>query len=189
MLGPSAAAEYAWQLPRGFPVPAVPADNPMSQAKVDLGRRLFFEPRLSLSGRYSCASCHDPSHSYADGRALPRGATGETLPHNAMALVNVAYNISFGWDSPRLRSLEAQMRVPMMNEHPVELGLRGRAAAVCAELAQQPQYARAFALAFPGEATPVTLANLIRAIAAFERTLIFGRSPLTATCSTASTAP
>ena len=149
----------------------------MSQAKVELGRRLFFEPQLSVTGRYSCASCHDPGRSYADGRARARGATGQTLPHNAMALVNVAYNISFGWDKPRLRSLEAQMLVPMMNEHPVELGLRGRAAAVCTALAQQPEYARGFALAFPGEAAPVTLANLIRAIAAFERTLIFGRSP------------
>ena len=177
MLGPCVAADYAWRLPRGFPVPAVPADNPMSPAKVELGRRLFFEPRLSVTGRYSCASCHDPGRSYADGRAQARGATGQTLPHNAMALVNVAYNISFGWDAPRLRSLEAQMLVPLMNEHPVELGLRGRAAAVCAQLAQQPEYARSFAQAFPGEATPVTLANLIRAIAAFERTLIFGRSP------------
>ena len=177
MLGPCAAADYPWRLPRGFPVPAVPADNPMSQPKVELGRRLFFEPKLSVTGRYSCASCHDPGRSYADARAQARGATGQTLPHNAMALVNVAYNVSFGWDQPRLRSLEAQMLVPLMNEHPVELGLRGRAAAVCAQLAQQPEYARGFAQAFPGEATPVTLANLIRAIAAFERTLIFGRSP------------
>ena len=69
------------------------------------------------------------------------------------------------------------MLVPMMNEHPVELGLGVARAAVCAQLAQQPEYARGFAQAFPGEATPVTLANLIRAIAAFERTLIFGRSP------------
>ncbi len=94
-----------WQLPRGFPTPAVPADNPMSAAKVVLGERLFFEPRLSVSGRYSCASCHDPARSFSDGRTVALGATGEALSHNALALVNVAYNISFGWAKPQVRSL------------------------------------------------------------------------------------
>ena len=61
---------YEWHLPRGFPTPAVPADNPMSNAKVALGRRLFFEPRLSITGQYSCASCHEPGKAYSDGRAL-----------------------------------------------------------------------------------------------------------------------
>src|ERR1700751_3844983 len=104
---------YRWQLPRGFPTPAVPPDNPMSEAKVALGRRLFFDPRLSVNGRYSCASCHDPSRAFSDGRARAVGATGETLPHSALALVNVAYNVSFGWVDPRARSLEAQMLKPL----------------------------------------------------------------------------
>ena len=82
---------YDWHLPRGFPTPAVPADNPMSEARVALGQRLFFEPRLSVTGRYSCASCHDPARAFSDGRRVAVGATGEALPHNAMALVNVAY--------------------------------------------------------------------------------------------------
>jgi cytochrome c peroxidase len=148
----------------------------MSQEKVDLGRRLFFEPRLSVTGRYSCASCHEPARAYADGRRVAVGATGEPLTSNAPALVNVAYNISFGWDRPKLRSLEAQMRQPMLSTHPVELGLRGREARVCLELAQDPQYARAFAAAFP-EDPAVSLGHLIKAIATFERTLIFGNSP------------
>jgi cytochrome c peroxidase len=173
---PAAADEYAWQLPRGFPPPAVPADNPMSAAKVALGRRLFFEPRLSVSGRYSCASCHDPSRAFTDGRAVARGATGDALPHNAMTLVNVAYNITFGWQQPQVRSLEAQMRQPLFNEHPVELGLKGRERAVCAQLAEDPGYAQAFAQAFPA-APAVSLDHLIKAIAAFERTLIFGHAP------------
>ena len=58
---PLLAQQYAWQLPRGFPTPAVPADNPMSEPKVALGRRLFFESRLSLTGSYSCATCHEPA--------------------------------------------------------------------------------------------------------------------------------
>jgi cytochrome c peroxidase len=181
---PAAAPGYAWQLPPGFPTPAVPVDNPMSAAKVALGRRLFFEPRLSVNGRYSCASCHDPRRSFADGRPVAVGATGEALPHNAMALVNVAYNVSFGWTKPRLASLEAQMLEPMLNQHPLELGLAGREATVCAQLATDAGYAAAFAAAFPhegagaaGAAPPVTFDQLVKAIAAFERTLISGHSP------------
>jgi cytochrome c peroxidase len=193
------AAAYAWQLPRGFPRPAVPADNPMSDAKVALGQRLFFERRLSVNGRYSCASCHDPARSFSDGRPVAIGATGEALAHNALALVNVAYNVSFGWMKPQVRSLEAQMLEPLLNEHPIELGLAGRERAVCAALAADPGYAAAFAAAFPGEhaaasgeragdgaadgaahagaRAPVTFDRLVKAIASFERTLISGRSP------------
>src|SRR5580692_6030409 len=83
------AGDFAWQLPRGFPTPAVPADNPMSAAKVALGRRLFFETRLSITGRYSCASCHDPKRAYTDGRAHAVGATGAAVAHSAMSLYNV----------------------------------------------------------------------------------------------------
>jgi cytochrome c peroxidase len=180
---PASPAAYAWDLPRGFPTPAVPAGNPMSDAKVALGRRLFFEPRLSVSGRYSCGSCHDPARSFSDGRTLAVGATGQTLPHNALALVNVAYNLSFGWAKPRVRSLEAQMLEPMLNEHPVELGLAGRQRSLCAQLAADPAYTMAFAAAFPahtpsaGAGTPVTFDHVVKAIAAFERTLISGRAP------------
>ncbi|HYC10996.1 MAG TPA: cytochrome c peroxidase [Steroidobacteraceae bacterium] len=187
----AAASRYDWRLPRGFPTPAVPADNPMSDAKVALGRRLFFEPRLSLTGRYSCASCHDPARSFSDGRAVALGATGAALPHNAMALVNVAYNVSFGWTTPQVRTLEAQMRKPLLSRHPIELGLAGREASLCVTLAADPAYAAAFAEAFPDEraarattstaaaadTTAVTFDHVVKAIAAFERTLISGRSP------------
>jgi len=156
----------------------------MSEAKVALGKRLFFEPQLSVNGRYSCASCHDPARSFSDGRTLAVGTTGDTLPHNAMALINVAYNVSFGWTDPRGRSLEAQMLKPLLARHPVELGLAGREASVCAALAADPQYRSAFAAAFPQGAAPrqdaagaVTFDHIVKAIAAFERTLISGRSP------------
>jgi cytochrome c peroxidase len=172
---PAAADEYAWHLPRGFPRPAVPADNPMSEAKVALGRRLFFEPRLSVSGRYSCASCHDPARAFTDGRSRAQGATGAALPHNTPTLANVAYNITFGWQHPKVRSLETQMRQPLFNAHPVELGLQGRTHVLSVQLQEDPLYAQAFAQAFPAAPAP-SLDHLIKAIAAFERTLIFGRS-------------
>src|SRR5579859_6178042 len=74
-----AASDFEWHLPQGFPIPAVPVDNPMSQVKVELGRRLFRDRRLSLTGSYSCASCHDPERSFSDGRRVAVGATGQLL--------------------------------------------------------------------------------------------------------------
>jgi len=147
---------------------------------VDLGRRLFFDPRLSVTGRYSCASCHDPRRSFADGLPRAVGATGATLPHNALALVNVAYNLSFGWQKPSVRSLETQMLEPLLNEHPVELGLKGRERAVRDALAADPASAGAFDAAFPGGDRGVTFDHMVKAIAAFERTLISGGSPFDA---------
>lgn len=175
-----AAAPYVWHLPRGFPVPAVPADNPMSAAKVELGRRLFFDPQLSVTGHYACASCHDPGRAFSDGLPRAVGATGEPLSHNALALVNVAYNITFGWSKPRVRSLETQMLEPLLNDHPVELGLKGREAALTAALAAEPAYAQAFAASFPGTGAAVSFDHLVKAIAAFERTLLSGDSPFDA---------
>jgi cytochrome c peroxidase len=174
------SAAYTWHLPRGLPVPYVPADNPMSDAKVALGERLFFDPQLSITGRYACVSCHDPARSFSDGKAVAVGATGQKLPHNALALVNVAYNIAYGWDKPRVRSLEAQMLTPLLNEHPVELGLKGRAAALGAALAADPDYARAFAESFPDSPSAVSFEHVIKAIAAFERTLLCAGSPFDA---------
>jgi cytochrome c peroxidase len=173
----SPGASYEWHLPRGFPTPAVPADNPMSSAKVALGRRLFFEPGLSVTGTYSCASCHDPAKAYTDGRPFAVGARGDTLPHSSMALINVAYNITYGWTKPELQSLETQMLEPLLNEHPVELGASGRQTAICDLLASQPTYRTAFGEAFPQDSNPVTFENLVKAIATFERTLIYGNSP------------
>ncbi len=167
---------YRWDLPPGFPPPRVPAGNPMSEAKAVLGKRLFFDTRLSVTGQYSCASCHRPESAFTDGRARAVGATGRRLNHNAMSLVNVAYAVSFGWTNAGFDSLEAQMRRPLFNQHPVEIGLRGREAALLRELAADPAVRAGFAQAFPGSANPISLGHLIQAIACYERTLVFARS-------------
>jgi cytochrome c peroxidase len=167
---------FVWTLPPGFPEPAVPADNPMSGAKVALGAELFRDPRLSVTGRYSCQSCHAPERAFTDGLALSRGATGATIPLNAPTLLNVAYSPALGWRAPGTATLEAQMRGPLFNEHPPELGLAGREREVEALLARDVGLAARFAAAFPEADEPVTLDNVIHAIAAFERTLIGGRS-------------
>jgi len=175
--GEAPTAGYAWDLPIGFPEPEVPSDNPMSRSKVELGRWLFYEERLSVTGEYSCASCHQQARAFTDGRAKALGATGGLHPRSAMSLANVAYNARFGWEQGGARSLEAQARIPLLNEAPVELGLAGRTREVVAALARDPEYRGRFERAFPGEPQPVTLENLVRAIAAFERTLVSGRSP------------
>jgi cytochrome c peroxidase len=149
----------------------------MSDAKVTLGQWLFFEPRLSVTGTHSCASCHDPARAFTDGRAFAIGATGEKTRTNAMSLTNVAYNVSFGWTNPGVRSLEDQMREPMLNDHPVELGLKGREAQVVAALTSEPSYRESFTKAFPEARGQFELEHIIKSIAAFERTLISGRSP------------
>lgn len=82
---PVAAQDWNWQLPSHVPEPRVPADNPMSAAKVELGRRLFYDPRLSATGNRSCSSCHLQERAFSDGRALSVGGTGELTHRNAPA--------------------------------------------------------------------------------------------------------
>ena len=148
----------------------------MSAPKVELGRRLFADRRLSVNGTLSCADCHRPELAYTDGRRRPQGELGDGLPHNAPSLANVVYNGAYGWATDRVTELEQQMRTPLFAVHPVELGLAGREAALLDVLRTDPQASAAFAAAFPADGEPVSVDNLIRAIAAFERTLISGRS-------------
>ena len=173
---PRSPAVFQWRLPAGFPVPVVPADNPMSDAKVALGRLLFHDTRLSGNRTFSCASCHQQAHAFTDGRPHAMGSTGASHPRSTMTLANVAYNASLGWADDRLRTLEAQTAVPMFNEHPVELGIKGRETEVAARFAPE---AGLFRDAFPGE-DPVRFDQIVKALAAFERTLISGESPLDA---------
>jgi cytochrome c peroxidase len=170
-------AQYAWRLPPGFPPPAVPADNPMSEAKVALGCRLFFETRLSATHTYSCASCHKPELAFTDGRALAIGAKGDNTQRGAMTLTNVAYNPAFTWASESVATLERQMQQPLFNEHPLEMGLKRDDRELLVWLGEQTTYATAFHDSFPQEAEPITMSNVLKAIASFERTLISGRSP------------
>lgn len=148
----------------------------MSIPKVELGRRLFFDTRLSATGQYSCASCHRPELAFTDGRARAQGATGESTRRSALSLANVAYNPAFTWADPYLGSLEKQMRQPLFNEHPVEMGLQNGGVGAVRNISQGSGYAEQFAAAFPSDVPALSMDNIIKAIAAFERTLISGRS-------------
>src|SRR5207244_2938149 len=154
-------------------------DRPRRARQVDPGARADRRPdrRTDSPGRRGQLALREVprgaawllSAVQATGRPVAIGALGEALPHNALALVNVAYNISFGWTKRTVRSLEAQMLEPLLNQHPVEIGLAGREAALSAALSADPAYAAAFAAAYPGDAAPVSFEHIVKAIASFER--------------------
>ncbi len=144
----------------------------MTPAKVELGRRLFYDARLSVNGRGRCASCHQQRLAFTDGRAHAIGVTGEMHPRSSMSLVNVAYNNTFTWASRDLQTLEQQIAIPLFNEQPIELGLRGRGESLVVRLESDSSYASAFRLAFPESPDSVSIENIIKALAAFVRSII-----------------
>ena len=178
----SVIGDFRWNLPAGFPLPVVPRDNPMSVPKVALGRRLFYDTRLSGNGTQSCASCHQQRLAFTDGRATGLGSTGEAHPRGPMSIVNVAYSTSLTWGNPLFaigtlpEPLERQSLMPLFGDAPVELGLSDQTQ-IEERLRAIEEYQTWFTEAFPDEAEPITTQNLTRALAAFERTLISGRSP------------
>ncbi len=174
---PDPSDEYDWQLPEGFPVPRVPPDNPMTQEKVELGRRLFYDPRLSRDGTVSCSGCHQPELAFTDGRSHAVGVGGETHPRSAMSLTNVAYNATLGWDDPSLTRLEDQIPIPLFNTTPLEMGLTGYEDEVMSRFKNDSAYWLLFKNAFPNDGSPVSMRNVIYALSSFERTLISGNSP------------
>jgi cytochrome c peroxidase len=172
---------FHWNLPPGFPAPVVPRDNPMTEAKVELGRRLFYDKRLSGNESQSCASCHKQALAFSDGRATALGSTGELHPRGSMSLVNLAYSASLTWSNPLFaigvlpEPLERQTQLPLYGDAPVELGLKAQSQPV-QRLAEVELYRERFAAAFPDEPEPINASNIGRALAAFERVLISGDS-------------
>jgi cytochrome c peroxidase len=167
---------YALNVPPGFPRPRVPADNPISAPKVELGRRLFFDTRLSGNGQQSCATCHEQARGFTDGKARAVGSTGEVHPRGAMSLVNVGYASALTWGDPTKTRLEDQALVPMFGDHPVELGLDQPGTTLLARLRTVDVYRHLFQEAFPDEADAISVRSVTRALATFERTIISGRS-------------
>lgn len=172
-----AAAADGMALPTGFPAPAVPLDNPMDAHKVELGRHLFHDPRLSFNQTQSCASCHHQQRAFTDGRARAVGSTGQTHPRGSMTLANVAWLGALTWANPEVTTLEQQALLPLLGQHPVELGMAGHQQELVERLTAQPRYQALFPRAFPQDPQPFSLDNVARALAAFERTLVSGDAP------------
>ncbi len=171
------SAAYDWDLPQGFPPPRVPEDNPMTHEKVELGRYLFYDKRLSGNGTQSCESCHVQTLAFSDGRRTPIGSTGEPLERNSQALVNVAYNATLTWANPGLTELERQILIPIFGEFPIELGVTSHEEEVLERFRQDERYPQMFATAFPDDPAPINFRNIVHALASFVRSLISGNSP------------
>jgi cytochrome c peroxidase len=172
----SVASGFTWALPPGFPRPIIPDDNPMTDAKVELGRRLFYDKQLSGNRTQSCATCHQQAKAFTDGRAVGLGSTGEMHSRGPMSLANAAYASSLTWGNPLMRALERQATVPEFGDSPFELALPSQGE-LESRLRADAKYRDMFADAFPDAADPITAHDANLAIASFERVLISGRSP------------
>lgn len=159
-----------------MPVP-IPADNPLSDEKVILGRRLFYDRRLSFNNTIACSDCHRQEHAFSDARTYSVGATGELTVRHAMSLTNVAYNARYTWADNTLKTLEQQALIPLTGRHPLEMGLHQDESGIMRRLGDDGEYARLFASAFPREVEPFHLVNVVRAISSFVRTLISFDAP------------
>lgn len=164
------APDYPFPVPAGLEAPEAPADNPVTRAKVDLGRALYFDPRLSKDGTVSCASCHDPKKGWTDQAPVSTGIRGQKGGRSAPSVLNAAYYDLQFWDG-RAPSLEEQAKGPIQN--PIEMGFTHDGAVK--RLKGIKGYRPLFDAAF-GKGSAITIDAVARAIASFERTALSGGS-------------
>jgi cytochrome c peroxidase len=157
----------AYRPPSAIPFPK---DNPYSAAKAELGRALFFDPRLSGPGNIACASCHNPALSWSDGLPLGIGAGGQKLARHTPSILNSAWGKLLMWDG-RFATLEEQALQPMLAPNEMNQQLP----ALVAKITAIPGYRRMFDAAFPEE--DMSAKNISEAIATFERTVVSTKAP------------
>ena len=174
---PPSSTSFVWHLPANLPLPVVPAENPMTEAKFQLGRHLFYDSRLSGNATQSCASCHVQAFAFTDGARRSTGSTGDRHPRNAQTLTNAAYNATLTWANPILTEIEKQVQIPMFGEFPVELGITGKEEEVLARFMADARYREMFAQTFPHDTEPVSWKNIVYALASFTRGLTSFDSP------------
>lgn len=157
------------QVPLGLPPLKIPADNPLTEEKIALGKQLYFDPRLSRDGAVSCASCHDPAKGYSNGERFATGVDNQQGGRSAPVVINAAYNTMQFWDG-RAGSLEEQALGPIQN--PIEMNLTLEEATE--RLNAIPGYREQFQKIFGTDATSEGIAQ---AIACYERTVLCGNAP------------
>ena len=174
-LAPMTAGEPPGDLPPlGLPPVPVPDDNPMTAAKIELGKILFEDKRFSTTGKISCATCHDAAKGFTDGPlSVSEGIDGLTGTRNSPTVINAAYFTTQFWDG-RSPSLEEQALHPFLN--PVEMGLANHDP-ILAIVRTDPDYVARFKDVFGRKGKKITMDEVTRAIAAFERTQVGGNSP------------
>jgi len=169
---PPGVADEIWQYYRtAFGLD--PKDNERSEARIGLGRMLFFDQRLSRDRTLSCASCHDPKYGFSEPHPRSAGIGGQPTSRNTPTLMNAAFQRSLFWDG-RIKTLEDQAAGPILN--PAEMGMPGPEAVV-ERVRELPEYTALFEFAY-GRAP--NFADITRALAAFQRTLVFLDSPFDA---------
>jgi cytochrome c peroxidase len=156
-------------VPAGLPALPIPADNPMTAEKVELGKLLYFDKRLSRDGTISCATCHDPTMAWAEHEPTSTGVDGQVGGANAPTVINAAYATEQFWDG-RAPKLEDQALGPI--ENPIEMA--HQLTELVPQLNAIPEYRERFQTVF---GTDVTSDGIAKAIAAFERTVLSGNSP------------
>jgi len=164
---PSPELKAKFRRPDSIPFPKA---NPFDAAKAELGKHLFFDPRLSSSGSVSCASCHNPSFDWGDGLDRGVGVTGVRLPRRTPSILNAAWLSALMWDG-RAATLEHQATMPMTAEHEMGMSLDG----VTQRLKKIKGYEPLFQAAFPGE--EIRIENAVAALATYERTLVSSKAP------------
>ncbi len=157
------------KVPLGLLPIQFPKDNPYSPEKVELGRLLYFDPRLSADGTVSCASCHHPKFAYTDGDANSKGIKGQRGGRSAPTVINRAYSLAQFWDG-RATSLEEQAKGPIQN--PIEMGNTHEA--MVNSLRRLDGYRGMFKKVFGTD--EITVDHVAKAIATFERTVLSGNS-------------
>ncbi len=166
------SGDYTATLPLGLQAAAayVPENNPMSEARIELGRKLYFDPRLSKDGTISCATCHDPDKGFSDGRPTSMGIGRQTGSRNAPTVMNRLFSQEQFWDG-RAADVEAQALGPIQN--PIEMGhtLEGMVSSLQSVTGYGPALQAAFG------SPEITPDRVSRAIAAYERTVLAGNSP------------
>jgi cytochrome c peroxidase len=166
---PTAPTAYTLTVPPGFPTPVIPADNPLTNEGVALGRRLFYEKALSSTGTMSCGSCHQQSKAFTDGLPLAVGVDGVANPRGTMSLTNVLWSTELTWDGA-FTTLETQATKPLENTIELHQPLATSVAKLQASTVYPPLFQAAF-----GTKT-ITSDLLLKALGQFERTLISGSS-------------
>lgn len=159
--------------PLGLPPVPVPADNPQTPAKIELGDRLFHDARFSADGKVSCATCHDAAKAFTDNLRVSKGFNDLTGTRNAPTVINSAYMKTLFWDG-REPDLEGQSKQPFIN--PVEGGLKDHQP-ILAVIREDADYVKAFKEVFDVAPEAVTMEHVAKAIASFERTVVSGDSP------------
>lgn len=164
----SDANAYPLAVPAYFPPINTPDDNALTPERVALGKRLFFDRMLSIDTTISCGTCHKPEMAFTDGRTLPTGVQGRVVPRNSPSLANMGFNPAFNWDGG-VPTIELQAFVPIQNHVEMDMPFD----TLVARLRRHPQYPALFRAAYNREPDNY---SIVRALAAFQRTLVSGTS-------------